>query len=308
MVDITILGTAALMPLPERFLASEMLSCCGHSILFDCGEGTQTAARKAGVSLSKTDIIALTHYHGDHIFGLPGLLQSMFVSGRTQPLYITGPEGIQEHLSPIFALAGPMPFDIFLFEIPEEGFRISEIISGWPGRAVLSAFKTVHRVPSLGYSFTLGRAGKFNPQAAEKLDVPKEQWKLLQKGQSIIVNGKTVLPEQVAGEERKGIKIIVTGDTAANDNLSAAAENADLIISEGTYAEDEHEKIAVERGHMTFRHAAETAKNAKAKKLVLTHFSQVIPNPAQSVHIAEAVFENTVCAEDGMKITLNFEE
>ena len=119
MIDVTLLGTSALLPLPDRALTSALLTLNGRSILFDCGEGTQSAARKAGVSLMKTDLIALTHYHGDHIFGLPGLLQTMGVMERAEPLFITGPEGVREELAPILKLAGPTGYEIRLIELPK---------------------------------------------------------------------------------------------------------------------------------------------------------------------------------------------
>ena len=134
MIDVALIGTAALVPIPERALTAALLSCAGRSILLDCGEGTQTAARKAGVSLMSTDVIALTHYHGDHIFGLPGLLQTMCCMGRTDPLTILGPEGIQEELAPIVKLAGWLSYPLSLQELPPEGaaFPVSGALSA-PG-------------------------------------------------------------------------------------------------------------------------------------------------------------------------------
>ena len=176
MIDITLLGTSALVPLPDRALTAVALTCGGHTILFDCGEGTQAAARKADVSLMKTDIIALTHYHGDHVFGLPGLLQTMFCLGRTEPLYITGPVGLEEELAPILKLAGWTSYEIILFRLPDGGLRLEELGKGWPSEARLTSFKTEHRVPSQGYCFTLSRAGKFLPEKAKALGVPMLRW------------------------------------------------------------------------------------------------------------------------------------
>ncbi len=243
MIDITLIGTASLFPLPNRALSSAYLSCTGHSILFDCGEGTQTAARKAGVSLMKTDIVALTHYHGDHIFGVPGLLQTMHSMSRTEPLYMTGPTGLNDALEPILKLAGAMSYEVKLFEIPREGLRLCELIKGWAFDAKLSIFTTTHRVPSQGYCFTLGRAGKFNPQKAQELNVPIKQWGILQRGQNVQVDDKIIFPAQVLGEPRKGLKFIFTGDTAQCDSIIEAAENADLMICDATYGENEQAEI-----------------------------------------------------------------
>ena len=308
MVDITLIGTAALVPIPERALTAAFLSCGGHSILFDCGEGTQSAARKAGVSLMRTDIIALTHYHGDHIFGLPGLLQTMMSMERVEePLYIVGPAGLQEAMEPILKLTGWTPYEINLLEIPPEGLRLSELIAGWFSEAKLSTFKTEHRVSSQGYVFTLGRAGKFNPEKAKALGVPMNQWGILQKGQSVQVGDELILPSQVLGEPRKGIKFVFTGDTAPCETLTAAAQNADLLICEGTYGENEQAESAVEYGHMNFALAAETAKSANVAQLWLAHYSQMMENPEQYLSNATAIFPNTICGRDGMSTTLKFQ-
>lgn len=308
MIEITMLGTSALMPLPERALTAVNLHCGGRSILFDCGEGTQTAARKARVSLMKTDIIALTHYHGDHIFGLPGLMQTMFSLGRTQPLYITGPKGLAHELAPILKLAGMLSFEVLLFEMGNEPLILSDFLDGWPAGAALSAFETKHRCDSQGYCFTLPRAGRFQPDRAKAMNIPINYWSLLQKGESVVIDGETIEPEQVLGERRKGLKIVFTGDTSACEALTAAADSADLFISEATYDEDEFTGLALERGHMTYAMAAKCARDAKVSELWLTHFSQRIEETEAHKYLASDIFPNTVCCTDGMKKTLSFEE
>ena len=308
MITITLLGTAALLPLPERALTSVYLSCAGKSILFDCGEGTQTAARKAGVSLMKTDLIALTHYHGDHYFGLPGLLQTMGTLGRTEPLYITGPAGLEEALAPIRTLTDWIPFELRTLQIPAEGLRLASVFPGWPPQAALSAFSTLHRVPSRGYVFTLGRAGRFLPEKALSLGVPQRLWGALQKGERVCVNGREVLPQQVMSPPRRGLKVVFTGDTAPCESLVSAAADADLLISEATYASDADAEAAAQWGHMTFAMAAAAAKKANVRRLWLTHFSQKLKDPAADLANASAIFPNAVCGTDGLRCTLNFEE
>ena len=308
MIGITLIGTSALLPTPERALTAVFLTCGGHSILFDCGEGTQSAARKAGVSLMKTDIIALTHYHGDHILGLPGLLKTMWRAERTEPLYITGPEGLwNKAMEPILRLTGRTAYPIVLIEIPAGGLKLSALIDGWTPTAKLTAFKTKHKVPSQGYCFTLGRAGKFLPQRAKELGVPVNQWGLLQKGQSIQVGDAVILPEQVLGEPRRGLKFIFTGDTAICDSLIDAAKDADLLISEATYGDNEQTQKATDNGHMTFAQAAQVAKAAGVKELWLAHYSQMINDPQEYLPNATAVFANTTCGHDGLSTTLQFE-
>ena len=224
MLDVTLLGTAALMPIPDRALTAATLTCAGRTILFDCGEGTQTAARRAGVSLMKADVIALTHYHGDHIFGLPGLMQTLEVFGRTQPLTVVGPAGLRAALRPILELVGHTGYPVRLAELPEGGVCMRQLAMGWPEAARLSPFPTEHRVPSQGYGFTLGRAGKFMPERAKALGVPVKLWSQLQKGQSVQAGGITVRPEDVLGAPRKGLKVVFTGDTAPCDSLVEAAK------------------------------------------------------------------------------------
>ena len=306
MIELTLIGTGALMPLPDRALASLFLKVMGKSILFDCGEGTQSAAKKAGVNLQSVDLIALTHFHGDHILGLPGLLQSLSCFGRTQPLYITGPKGLFEELSPILSLCKEVLFEIRLIEIPEEGLNLSLV--GFPDTAQLSAFHTAHRVESQGYVFTLRRRGKFLREKADALLVPPVLRSKLQKGEAVSFDGRTVYPADVMSEERKGLKVVFSGDTGVCRTLTDAAGNADLLFCEATFSQDEHEEKANERGHMTFRQAARTAHEAHAKRLCLIHFSPRVTEPESFLSNATEEFENTFIGEDGMRFCLNFEE
>lgn len=308
MIDITLIGTGALMPIPDRALASVMLRCEGKTILFDCGEGTQSAARKAQVSLINTDVIALTHYHGDHVFGLPGLLQTMQCMDRVIPLTVIGPRGIGNALEPILALAGETSFEIRLVEAHDTPIVLSDIVDGFNPLAVLTPFRVNHFVTACGYSFTLGRMGKFNPEKAESLNVPVEKWSLLQKGESVTVGDSVIMPEQVMGDRRKGLKFVISGDTAECDSLSENAADADLFVCEATLGENEQQLLANERGHMTFASAAKTAGKAGVKKLCLTHFSPRVVDSADYIENATAIFENTVCGADGMRFTLDFEE
>ena len=308
MIDITLLGTSALLPLPDRALTAMMLTCAGHRILFVCGEGTQSAARKAGANVINADIIALTHYHGDHIFGLPGLLQTMFCMNRANPLTILGPAGLREAMEPILALAGWLPFEVRLAELPPEGARLSDFGPGWPAAARLTAFPTKHRVVSQGYVFTLERAGKFLPERAKALGVPVTQWSLLQKGEAVSLMDRTVRPEEVLGAPRRGLKVVFSGDTTACASLEEAAREADLFICEGTYGGNDQLELAVDHGHMTFAQAGELAAAAHARRLWLCHYSQMIQDPEDYLDNARAFFPEAVCGRDGMALTLRFDE
>lgn len=162
MLTITLLGTAATMPLPDRALSTAFAACGGHGLLFDCGEGTQAAARRAGVNLMRADAVCLTHYHGDHIFGLPGLLQTLGAQGRTRPLLLVGPKGLAGIWSAVRALTGPLPYAVRLQEA-DGPLALDALSEGWPAGAVLRPFATRHRVPSVGYRLELPRAGRFDP-------------------------------------------------------------------------------------------------------------------------------------------------
>lgn len=179
MLTITLLGTAATMPLPDRALTAALAECGGHALLFDCGEGTQAAARRAGVNLMKLDAICLTHYHGDHIFGLPGLLQTLGCQGRERPLTLYGPEGVGEVWPALRTLAGPLPYPVRAVQLDTDPIDLTTLSSGWPAGAQLTPFRTRHRVPSRGYRLDLPRAGRFDPAKARALNVPVPAWKLL---------------------------------------------------------------------------------------------------------------------------------
>lgn len=309
MIEITLLGTSALVPLPDRAQTAVLLKCAGHSILFDCGEGTQTAARKAQVSLSKIDLIALTHYHGDHIFGLPGLLQTLSaLQGRTAPLYITGPKGLHEELAPILKLVGWISYEVRLMELPVEGLSLSTLFPGWSVEAKLTPFPTRHRVPSQGYTFTLERAGRFQPEKARSLGIPPRYWGALQKGQTVAVNERLFQPEQVLGEARKGLKFAMTGDTCLFPGLADAVRGADLLICDATYGENQQAQLALDHGHMNFAQAGQLASEAGAGCLWLAHYSQMIDQPTDFLPNAQAFFQNTVCGEDGMTALLEFDK
>ena len=202
MLTITLLGTAATMPLPDRALTAAVAECGGHSLLFDCGEGTQTAARRAGVNLMKMDAVCLTHYHGDHIFGLPGLLQTLGCQGRTRPLALYGPKGLGEVWAALRVLTGPLPYPVYA-EVLDAPAALCEKFGGWPQGAKLTPVPTRHRVVSQGYRLDLPRAGRFSPEQARALGVPVKQWKTLQHGESITLDGGRVIqPEAVLGPAR----------------------------------------------------------------------------------------------------------
>ena len=307
MIDFTLLGTSALLPLPDRALTAAALRYQGHTILFDCGEGTQAAARKADVSLMGCGLIALTHYHGDHIFGLPGLLQTMLSMNRTAPVWIIGPEGLHTAMKPVLSLAGPLPYPVRLRQVQAgETLLLKDLDPAWPEAASLTPIRTSHRVPSVGYAFSVHRPGRFMPERAEALGVPKNMWGLLQKGQSVSCQNGTILPRDVTGPERRGLKVVFSGDTASCPSLKQGARDADLLVCEATYGDDRDTEIAAQRGHMTFSQAGQLAASAQVKRLWLCHFSQKLRQPEDFLPAAAAHFPEAVCGLDGLSIHLRF--
>lgn len=304
MLTVTLLGTAATMPLPERALSAAVLECGGRSLLLDCGEGTQAAARRAGVNLMRADAVCLTHYHGDHIFGLPGLLQTLGCQGRTRPLTIWGPEGMDQIAGPIRALAGPLPYPVAFCPLSGP----AELAPGWPAGAVLTPIPTRHRVWSQGYLLTLPRAGRFLPEKAQALGVPVREWKRLQSGQSVETPAGVITPDQVLGPARRGLRVVFSGDTAPCPGLEQAAREADLLICDATYAGPEHTDQARQYGHSTFGQTAALAARAGCRRLWLTHYSPMIEDPEAEADFARAEFPAAECGFDGKQLTLRFEE
>lgn len=308
MIEMKLIGTAATMPLPERAVTAATLTCGGHTILFDCGEGTQSAARKAHASIMRADAVCLTHYHGDHIFGLPGYLQTMGSLGRTEPLYVFGPEGLEDVLETIMKLCVFLSYELIPVTLPAEGLKLCELMPGFPAEATLTPIATQHRVPSMGYAFTLGRPGRFMVEKARALNVPQNCWGKLQRGESVEAEGRVVTPADVLGEPRKGLKVVFTGDTPPCEAVLEAAREADLLVMEATYGENEQYDLAMEHGHSTFAETAKLAAQANAKNLWLVHYSAMITDPAEYLPNAQAHFPGAVCGEDGMTMTLAFEK
>lgn len=297
MLDICLLGTGGMMPLPNRFLTSLYIKYQSHAVLVDCGESTQVALRCAGVSMKAIDVICITHYHADHVAGLPGLLLTMGNAGRTEPVLVTGPEGLEEVLCSLCIIAPELPFDVYV-QTEDEPIEIGDLS--------IKSFAAEHRIPCRGYVFTLSRAGKFDVETAKALQIPQTFWSHLQKGETISVDGKTIKPEQVLGPPRKGLKVLYSTDTRPVQAICAQGCDADLMILEGIYPEEEKLEKAMERGHMIYREAAELAKAAEAKELWLTHFSPAVINPAEYIQVARTIFPNTTAGVDGMRKTLKF--
>lgn len=305
MIDVTLIGCGGTMPLPGRALSALAVRCAGRTALVDCGEGTQAAARAAGISLVKVDLLCLTHYHGDHIFGVPGLLQTMAGLGRTAPVRIAGPQGLSHWGRLLLSLAGPLPFAVQLEELAQPPAVLE--LPGFGGMTV-TAFALAHRVPCLGYAFRLPRAGRFLPAKALLLDVPQSAWKQLQQGEAAVLeDGRTILPRQVTGPARAGLSLVYATDTCPCAALEQEARNADLLILDATYADESEADKAALYGHSTFAQSAALAARAGAKRLWLTHYGGAVDAPAAALAAAQAFFPAVEAGTDGLCCTLAFE-
>ena len=240
MLKVTLLGTGGTQPLPDRALAAAAVTVGGRSVLLDCGEGTQVGLRRYGVSAYRLSAVLLTHYHGDHILGLPGLLQTLGSLNRTEPLTIYGPKGIEPVAQAVTALAGGQAYPV-RWQVADGPFHIDTL--------KITPFPLTHRVPCCGYVLALPRAGRFDPARARAAGIPMPYWKTLQRGEA--VGGCT--PEQVLGAPRRGLKVVYATDTRPCAALEAAARDADLLCMDATYADDVDLPKAELYGHATCR-------------------------------------------------------
>ncbi|MEG0108911.1 MAG: ribonuclease Z [Lachnospiraceae bacterium] len=302
MLDVCLLGTGGMMPLPYRWLTSLMLRYNGSSLLIDCGEGTQIAIKEKGWSFKPIDVICFTHYHGDHISGLPGMLLTMGNADRTEPLTLIGPKGLERVVNSLRVIAPELPFEIKYIEIhgTEETFDLN----GYR----LKAFRVNHNVLCYGYTLEIDRKGKFDVERAKTKEIPIPYWKVLQRGETIEINGVEFTPDMVLGAPRKGIKLTYTTDTRPTDSIKANARNSDLFICEGMYGEKEKAIKAVAYKHMTFYEAAQLAREANTKELWLTHYSPSLTRPEEFMEEVRSIFPPSKAGKDGMSIELDFSE
>ena len=302
MLDVCLLGTGGMMPLPYRWLTSLMVRYNGSSLLIDCGEGTQIAIREKGWSFKPIDVICFTHYHGDHISGLPGMLLTMGNADRTEPLTLIGPKGLERVAGALRVVAPELPFKISYKEIMgrEQIFEMN----GYR----LKAFRVNHNVPCYGYTLEVDRAGRFDVERAETAGIPKRFWGILQKGETVVDEGRVFTPDMVLGPDRKGLKITYSTDTRPTDSIKENAGGSDLFICEGMYGEKDKLKKAKEYKHMTFYEAAELAKAAEVKELWLTHYSPSLNYPEEYMEEVRKIFDAAVAAKDGQSMELVFEE
>ena len=302
MLDVCLLGSGGMMPLPYRYLTALMTRFNGSSLLIDCGEGTQVAIKEKGWSFKPIDVICFTHYHGDHISGLPGLLLTMGNADRGEPLTIIGPKGLERVVGCLRVIAPELPFPIVFREI--DGAEQEFELNGYRIRA----FKVNHNVLCYGYTIEIDRAGKFDVERAKAQEIPQKYWSRLQNGETIEEEKKIFTPDMVLGPPRKGIKVTYSTDTRPTESIRRNADGSDLFICEGMYGEKEKASKAVEYKHMTFYEAAELARDAGVKEMWLTHYSPSLTKPQQYMEEVRKIFPYAKAGKDSMTAELMFED
>lgn len=302
MLDVCLLGTGGMMPLPKRYLTALLTRCNGSSLLIDCGEGTQVALRESGWSFNPIDTICITHFHGDHISGLPGLLLSMGNAERTEPVTIIGPKGLERVVNALRVIAPELPFELEFIELSGPCEKIVRKDYN------ITAFRVNHNITCYGYSLEIKRAGRFMPELAKQNDVPLKLWNRLQKGENQELDGKIYTPDMILGPERKGIKLTYCTDTRPIPEIAEYAAGSDLFICEGMYGEPGSEQRAAEHRHMNFAEAAGLAQKACPGELWLTHYSPAMVYPEQYSDYVRSIFKDTKICHDGRMTTLEFDK
>lgn len=302
MLDICLLGTGGMMPLPYRWLTSLMVRYKGMSMLIDCGEGTQIAMKEKGWSPKPVDIMCFTHYHADHISGLPGMLLTMGNAEKTTPLLMIGPKGLARVVNSLRVVAPELPFEIEYMELTEneQNIRFNEFR--------IEAFRVNHNVICYGYNIIVERKGKFQLDKAVLLGLDRRYWRVLQNGETVELEGKVYTPDMVMGQQRKGLKLTYCTDSRPTEGIVKNAENADLFICEGMYGEPDKKEKAKEYKHMTFYEAADMAKRANVDRMWLTHYSPSLMHPEEYKKEVQKIFPQTYLARDGWSMELRFED
>ena len=308
MLSVTFLGTSAARPTVERNVSAMALMREGETLLFECGEGTQRQMMRYGVSFALSEIF-FTHFHADHFLGVIGLIRTLGLQVRTEPMVLYGPKGAKKLLGQAIQLGVErVPFEIEIVEV-----KAGEVVEVGGGASrdgyAIHAFATEHGGGSIGYALKEHeRPGRFDPEKARAAGVPEGHlWGKLQKGETVgLPDGRTVTADGIVGPKRPGRVIVFTGDTRPCAAVVDAAQGADLLIHEATFGEEEKER-AKETGHSTAREAAQVALAAKAKRLVLSHVSARYSISAEElVKEAREVFRETTVAKDGMTVEVPF--
>jgi len=302
MLRVIFLGTGGSLPTRNRNPSAIMVNREGELLLFDCGEGTQQQMMRARTGMMNLSSIFVSHFHADHFLGIPGLIQTMSFMGRTEPLLIYGPEGTRE-FTELFKAFG---FFNFKYEIYGIQLKPGDILERKD--YVIRALKTEHSIPSLGYALIENpRPGRFNREKAVELGIPPGPlFAELQKGNSLEVDGKPVKPEDVMGPLRPGRTVVYSGDTRPCESILEASRDADLLIHDCSFS-DEMMDWAEESGHSTAGEVAALAKEARVRRLILTHISSRYTDDVDPIlNDSKKIFRNVIVAEDLMEVEVPY--
>jgi ribonuclease Z len=294
-LDVAMVGTGGTMPLPGRWLSSVLLRYGSHRVLFDCGEGTQISLRALGWGFKDIDLILISHVHGDHVTGLPGLLLTLGGSGRTEPVQIVGPRGLGAVLAGLLLVASHLPFEVRCREL-DSGDRVEL------DDLIATCVAAEHHVPCLAYRIDIPRGRRFLPDRARALGVSVPDWKRLQRGERV----GAIVPDDVLGPPRRGLSVGLVTDTRPTDAIAHLQADVDLLVCEAAFGSDDDQPRAVQRKHMTFREAATLARRARAGQLLLTHFSPSVVDPDAFAANALEVFPATIVGHDHFSLSLGF--
>lgn len=299
MIDVFLLGCGGSMPKPDRWLSSLALRLNGKTTVIDCGEGTQLAMKESGLAFKSVGTILITHFHADHVSGMPGFLLSMGNEGREEPVLIAGPRGIGRVIRSLCVVAPGLPFEVEILEIPRDGAEFSR-----DGFEIMS-FPAKHTCPCVGYRLTVPRPGKFDPDRARENGVPLKFWNLLQHGGVAEEDGRIFTPDLVSGPPRAPLSVSYLVDTRPDGRMADDVRGSDLLVAEGMFGEEKRER-AEKAMHMTMAEAAAIARDGGVRRLWLTHFSPSVPDPSEFISEAQAIFPDAVAGRDGMAETLRF--
>ncbi|MDF2699859.1 MAG: ribonuclease [Haloplasmataceae bacterium] len=311
MIDVALLGCGGSMPIPNRFLTSLLISYRGRKILIDCGEGNQVSMKMLGWGFKTIDVICITHFHADHIVGLPGLLSTIGNSGRTEPIIIIGPKGLNSVMNGLKVIVPFLPYELLIMENELNTYKLNidksrlSLNESNP-EVIITTLNLQHSSDCLGYSLYLNRKPIFDPIKASNNQVPKIYWNRLQKGETIQIENKIYEPQMVLGTERRGIKISYITDTRPFTEIIEFVKNSDLFICEGMYGDNNDLNKAINNKHMLFSEAADLASKSEVIELILTHFSPVMGDPEIYYENAKGIFNYTTIGFDRLTRTLKF--
>lgn len=302
MIEAVLLGTGGMLPLPGRWLSSLLVRSAGDLTLFDCGEGTQVAWRVSGWGFRRVGAICLSHYHADHVAGLPGLLHAIANAGRTEPVAIYGPPGTARIVAALRSIAPVLPFEAPVTDLA--GGETFPLPGGLVGRCAAG----LHGLPVVAYRVDLARARRFDPERARALGVPITSWRTLQRGERAVWDGGVAEPEAVLGPPRPGVALAYVTDTRPVPDLVPLVAGVDLLVCEGTYGDSADAAKAVERGHMIFAEAAALAAAGNVGRLWITHFSPAVEDPDAFLDNATAAFPDVTIGRAGLTAALTFRD